>query len=127
MSSTPEDVVIYYNDLIDSDNWVAARFLEHAARKNPAMKIIWIIEPRQVAFGLSMTQQQITACTKLLKTYFPSYPNGFKALLGGLLKQDDLGRLNGVSQDDLDLVSPTMHSPGAARVLTIYSLAETGY
>lgn len=99
-----ENIVIYYDDLTDSDNWATARFLQHAAHKNPTIHVIWIVEPRQVAFGLSMTRAQINACKDLLKSHFPSRGDPFKLLLGGLLQQSDLDRLEGLTEQERDLV-----------------------
>jgi hypothetical protein len=102
-----DDIFIFYDDLIDSDNWATALFILRAALKNPSIRVIWIVEPRQVAFGLSMTGAQIAGCQELLKKYFPAYPNTFKTLLGGLLKQSDLDGLKGLTRVDRDLVSTT--------------------
>jgi hypothetical protein len=82
MSSKPEHVFIFYNDLTDSDNWAAAKVLLEAARKFPALRIIWIIEPRHVAFGLYTTPEQQTKCVKLLEEkLLAEKSKGFKTLL----------------------------------------------
>ncbi|KAG4275185.1 hypothetical protein FPRO04_14431, partial [Fusarium proliferatum] len=42
-----EDLVIYYNDSIDSDNFAAAMALLKATQWKPNVRVIWILEPRQ--------------------------------------------------------------------------------
>ncbi|KAF5684739.1 hypothetical protein FCIRC_3822 [Fusarium circinatum] len=95
-----EDLVIYYNDSIDSDNLAAALALFQAARWKPNVRVIWILEPRQVCFGLSMTMDQITRCKELIKQHFPSVDNPFKTLLNGDIKQQDVDDIKDLTKDD---------------------------
>ncbi|KAH8742489.1 hypothetical protein F5883DRAFT_656663 [Diaporthe sp. PMI_573] len=101
MSSEPEHVFIFYNDLTDSHNWAAAKVLLEAARKFPTLRIIWIIEPRHVAFGLYTTPEQQTKCVKLLEEkLLAEKSKGFKTLLNGLI-EDDLQQFKGTAEMDL--------------------------
>jgi len=50
-------LLIYYNDLSDSDNWAVARFLLDAAARDPSVEVVWIVEPRQVALGYPPVDQ----------------------------------------------------------------------
>ncbi len=80
-----ENLVIFYNDLTDSDNWAAARFLEKAAEATTLpTRVVWIVEPRQVSLGLTMTREQQQACVALLAEHFEQLGMPFKVLLGGL-------------------------------------------
>ncbi|KAI1744680.1 hypothetical protein F4680DRAFT_233395 [Xylaria scruposa] len=99
-----KDIIIYHNDLTDSDNWAAARFVQHAALKNPSIEVIWIVEPRQVSLGLSMTEMQISACRHLLKTYFPSYKDSYQPLRGGFIQRRDLDNIEGLTEHDRHLL-----------------------
>ncbi|KAJ0136969.1 Uncharacterized protein HZ326_20045 [Fusarium oxysporum f. sp. albedinis] len=65
-----DDLVIYYNDSIDSDNLAAAMALFKATCWKPTVRVLWILEPRQVCFGLSMTMDQMQGIDK---TAFPIY------------------------------------------------------
>ncbi|KAG5753508.1 hypothetical protein H9Q70_003851 [Fusarium xylarioides] len=95
-----EDLVIYYNDSIDSDNLAAAMALYKATHWKPNVRVIWILEPRQVCFGLSMTMDQITRCKELIKQHFPSVENPFKTLLNGDIKQQDVDNIKDLTKDD---------------------------
>lgn len=100
-----ENTIVFYDDLTDSDNWAAAIFLQRAALKSSFTNIIWIVEPRQVSLGLSMTGDQINECKDLLKRYFPLCGDPFKALWGGVVRQDDLDkRKESLAPCDYDLV-----------------------
>jgi hypothetical protein len=99
------EIAVYANDFADSDNWAAAEMFQCFTVRNPSVRSIWIAEPRHVSFGSSMTQEQIDGCTKLLKTHFSSY-DSTKTLLRGALQLSDLDKLEGLSEDDLELVSP---------------------
>ncbi|KAF6513020.1 hypothetical protein HZS61_007278 [Fusarium oxysporum f. sp. conglutinans] len=95
-----DDLVIYYNDSIDSDNLAAAMALFKATCWKPTVRMIWILEPRQVCFGLSMTMDQITRCKELIKQHFPSVENPFKTLLNGDIKQQDIDDIKDLTKDD---------------------------
>ncbi|KAG9497036.1 hypothetical protein J7337_011825 [Fusarium musae] len=95
-----EDLVIYYNDSIDSDNLAAAMALYRATHWMPTVHVLWILEPRQVCFGLSMTMDQITRCKELIKLHFPSVENPFKTLLNGGIKQQDIDDIKDLTKDD---------------------------
>ncbi|KAG7424351.1 hypothetical protein Forpi1262_v014518 [Fusarium oxysporum f. sp. raphani] len=94
-----EDLIIYYNDDIDSDNLAAAMALFKATHWKPTVRVLWILEPRQVCFGLSMTMDQITRCKELIKQHFPSVENPFKTLLNGDIKQQDID-IKDLTKDD---------------------------
>lgn len=100
-----EDLVIYYNDSIDSDNLAAAMALFKATQWKPNVRVIWILEPRQVCFGLSMTVDQIARCKELIKQHFPSVENPFKTLLNGDIKQQDIDDIKDLTDDDRKIVS----------------------
>ncbi|RBA12815.1 hypothetical protein FPRO05_14091 [Fusarium proliferatum] len=95
-----EDLVICYNDFIDSDNLAAAMALFKATQWKPNVRVIWILEPRQVCFGLSMTVDQITRCKELIKQHFSSIENPFKTLLNGDIKQQDIDDIKDLTDDD---------------------------
>ncbi|KAI0868313.1 hypothetical protein GGS24DRAFT_482790 [Hypoxylon argillaceum] len=99
-----KDIIIYHNDLTDSDNWATARFLQRATLENPSIDVIWIVEPRPVSLGLSMTKNQIDACRELLELYFPSYEDSYKLLRGGFLQQSDLDKIEGLTKQHRDLL-----------------------
>ncbi|KAL3599815.1 hypothetical protein FPOAC2_04043 [Fusarium poae] len=99
-----ETLFIYYNDFIDSDNLAAAMALWKATHKRPDTRLIWIIEPRQVCFGLSMTAKQVSRCQHLIQEHFPSLGNPFKVLLGGLIEQVDLDNIKGLTKADRHLL-----------------------
>lgn len=90
------NLVVYYNDCIDPDNITAAlALLRDTQRKTAAAapgntRIVWILEPRQVALGLGMSKQQMDECKALIQTHFPGRGTPFKVLLGGLLKEADI-------------------------------------
>lgn len=103
-SGMDKDIIIYHNDLTDSDNWATARFLQRATLENPSIDVIWIVEPRPVSLGLYMTKKQIDACRELLELYFPSYEDSYKLLRGGFLQQSDLDKIEGLTKQHRDLV-----------------------
>ena len=92
-----KEIAIYVNDFADSDNGAAAEMFQCFTARNPAVRSIWIAEPRHISLGSSMTQEQIDGCIKLLKPHFPSHdPN--KTLLRGALQLSDLDQLEGLSR-----------------------------
>ncbi|KAF5707528.1 hypothetical protein FMUND_11044 [Fusarium mundagurra] len=95
-----EDLVIYYNDSIDSDNLAAAMALYRATHWKPTVHVLWILEPRQVCFGLSMTPDQNARCQELMKHHFPSVENPFKTLINGDTKQQDIDDIKDLTKDD---------------------------
>ncbi|GKU16215.1 unnamed protein product, partial [Fusarium langsethiae] len=99
-----ENLVIYYNDFIDSDNLAAAMAVWKATCQKSNTRLIWIIEPRQVCFGLSMTDEQVDVCKGLIQKYFPSLGSPAKVLLGGLIKQTDLDRIENLTEADRALL-----------------------
>jgi hypothetical protein len=100
-----EDLVIYYNDSIDSDNLAAAMALFKATHFKPGARVLWILEPRQVCFGLSMTMDQISRCKELIKQHFPSVENPFKTLLNGDIKKQDIDDIKDLTKADRKIVS----------------------
>ncbi|KAF4961018.1 hypothetical protein FGADI_533 [Fusarium gaditjirri] len=99
-----DDLVIYYNDSIDSDNLAAAMALFNATSWKPTVRVLWILEPRQVCFGLSMTMDQINRCKELIKKHFPSVENPFKTLLNGHIKQQDIDDIKDLTKDDRSIL-----------------------
>ncbi|KAF5664040.1 hypothetical protein FHETE_7249 [Fusarium heterosporum] len=99
-----KNLVIYYNDSIDSDNLAAAMALFKAAFYKPNTRILWILEPRQVCFGLSMTPEQVSQCKNLIQQHFASLGDPFKVLLGGLINQQDLDNVKGLTGPDRKLL-----------------------
>jgi hypothetical protein len=115
-----ENLIIYYNDCIDSDNMAAALALQRAMHGVRGTRVLWILEPRQVALGLAMTGAQIKGCQGKIKEYFPTLPNPFKVLLGGLLSEKDIA---GVPEADRELVSvlfPIVVGGNPARAAPLY-------
>ena len=106
-----ENLVIYYNDSIDSDNLAAAMALWKATYQRPNTRLIWIIEPRQVGFGLSMTAEQVSKCKDLIQQHFESLGNPFKVLLGGLINQTDLDNIKALTEVDRQLVASPFQIP----------------
>lgn len=109
-AQSPSDrLVIFYDDLTDSDNWIAARFVHKWASTN-GWRVIWIVEPRQVSFGLDMTEEQKSKCQKLIQKHFPDKGNrnAFKVLLAGLIDDQDLAKVK-LDEADRELVS--LHQP----------------
>ncbi|KAH7160678.1 hypothetical protein EDB81DRAFT_323034 [Dactylonectria macrodidyma] len=98
------NVFIYYNDSIDSDNAAAALALMRATAGKPDTRVIWILEPRQVSFGLTMSGEQRVQCLKLIERHFPSRGRPFKVLLGGLLNETDLDGIDQLSPQDRELL-----------------------
>lgn len=85
-----ENLVIFYNDLLRSDTIPAALAVVREAQAKPNTRIVWILEPRHVAVGLHMTEEEKTACKALLAEHFPLHGNPAKVLTGGLLLQAEL-------------------------------------
>ncbi|KFA71694.1 hypothetical protein S40288_09980 [Stachybotrys chartarum IBT 40288] len=105
----------------------AALALALALEKQPAMCAIWILEPRQVCFGLAMTKQEIDDCEALIKAYFPNRTSPpFKTLLGGLLTKADMETVTDISDKDRNLfcIVPS-HSAQSIKYSTV-GLAEFG-
>lgn len=100
-------IKICFNDSPDSDNLAAALQWFRIASQEPDTRLIWILEPRQVRFGLSMTDKEISSCRKLIQLHFPELENPFKVLLGGLLEQDRINEIKGLKASDRVLVSYT--------------------
>ncbi|KAF7545969.1 hypothetical protein G7Z17_g8766 [Cylindrodendrum hubeiense] len=98
------NVVIYYNDSIDSDNSAAALALMRATVGKADTRVIWILEPRQVSLGLTMTGEQRVQCLKLIERHFPTRGRPFKVLLGGLLNEADLDGIDGLNAQDRELL-----------------------
>lgn len=105
-SMAREDVVIFYNDSIDSDNTAGALALVLALADRPNTRVLWILEPRQVSLGLSMSKEETARCLELIKSH-PSTARGtaFKILLGGLLDEKDLASFGCLNASDRALVS----------------------
>ncbi|KAF4963091.1 hypothetical protein FSARC_8864 [Fusarium sarcochroum] len=99
-----ENLVIYYNDSIDSDNLASALALWKATYRRPNTRVLWIHEPRQVCFGLSMTAEQKSRCQDLLQKHFTCPDGTFKVLLGGLLKQEALDNIEELEEADRELL-----------------------
>ena len=97
-------LVIFYDDLTDSDNWAAAKFLLQACQKSRSRRIVFIIEPRQISLGLSMTPAQIEGCKKLIAKHFPTLEKPIKVLLAGLLEPHHIDEIHGLTADDRNLV-----------------------
>lgn len=89
LSKAREDVFIFYNDSVDSDNAASALALAKVPL-SPNTKVIWILEPRQVSFGLSMSKDDTERCLQLIESH-PSYKSEkpLRILLGGLLDEKD--------------------------------------
>jgi hypothetical protein len=90
------DLVVYYNDCIDTDNITAALALlrQRTAQRrlggSRRQTLVCILEPRQVALGLGMSKKQQDDCKALIQEHFPDRGPPFKVLLGGLLKDADI-------------------------------------
>uniref|UniRef100_A0A8H7NI10 Uncharacterized protein n=1 Tax=Bionectria ochroleuca TaxID=29856 RepID=A0A8H7NI10_BIOOC len=79
----------------NSDNAAAALTLfKEVAQRRPTERVIWVMEPRQVAWGLSMSKEESDKCKKLLIMYFPDKyktdHDAFKVLLGSRLEEKKL-------------------------------------
>ncbi|KAM0352906.1 hypothetical protein ACHAPU_001789 [Fusarium lateritium] len=110
-----ENLVIYYNDSIDSDNLAAAMALFRATFHRPSTRVLWILEPRQVCFGLSMTAEQVSQCKSLIQQHFTSLGNPFRVLLGGLINQEDLDNIKGLTKSDRELLQMAVMSKFGSR------------
>ncbi|QLI74647.1 uncharacterized protein G6M90_00g112120 [Metarhizium brunneum] len=99
-----QNVVIYYNDSVDSDNLAAAMALMRAMETRPNTRLLWIVEPRQVSFGLSPTKEQQDKCEEVVKKHFPTRGNPWKILFGGLLSESDLNGIEELSTHDRELL-----------------------
>ncbi|KAM5353438.1 hypothetical protein ACJ41O_000088 [Fusarium nematophilum] len=106
-----ERLVIFYNDSIDSDNWAAARALIRATADSPGTRLIWVFEPRQVSFGLTMSAEQQRRCLELIARYFPSRGKPFKVLLGGLLNEGDVAGIDELADDDREILRLAIKPP----------------
>ncbi len=98
------NLILFNNDLIDSDNWAAAWAIAVAARDDPSTEVAWIVESRKVALGLSMTGGQVGKCLQLIKKYFPARGKELKILVGALLSDADVDGLDGIGDEDRSLV-----------------------
>ncbi|KAM0213504.1 hypothetical protein ACHAPA_003810 [Fusarium lateritium] len=110
-----DNLIIYYNDSIDSDNLAAAMALFRATFQRPNTRVLWILEPRQVCFGLSMTAEQVSKCKSLIQQHFASLGNPFRVLLGGLINQTDLDNTNGLTESDRELLQMAVMSKFGSR------------
>ncbi|KAL5583742.1 hypothetical protein FOVSG1_015093 [Fusarium oxysporum f. sp. vasinfectum] len=99
-----ETLVIYYNDNTDSDNLAAAKALFNATYQRPNTRVLWILEPRQVCFGLSMAKADMDRCKVLIAQYFPSQKNPSKSLLNGALKKEDIDVIQDLTLDDREIL-----------------------
>lgn len=99
-------LIIFYNDFIDVDNDLSALLLLRFFARKSSTRILWILEPRMVSLGLSMTADEKKRCKELIEKHFPrpGIPP-LKILLGGLLKRDDLDGIKGLSDCDYELAS----------------------
>jgi hypothetical protein len=52
-----------------------------------------------------MTAEQVSRCQDLIQEHFPSLENPFKVLLGGLIEQADLDKIEDLTEADRHLVS----------------------
>ncbi|KAG4266685.1 hypothetical protein FPRO04_13205 [Fusarium proliferatum] len=73
-----EDLVIHYNDSINSDNLAAASALLKATQG----------------------KRNIARCKELINQHFPSVENPFKTLIGGETKQQDIDDIKDLAEDD---------------------------
>lgn len=115
-----EHVIIYYNDLIDSDNWVTAKFLQDAAQSLPSTRVIWIIEPRRVSLGRPVTAGTLGECTVLMeKSGLTDRPKGLKVAIGGLLTEERIAALavKDLTKDNLVREHPNPLSPAPSAYL----------
>jgi hypothetical protein len=100
-----QTVVIYFNDSVDSDNLAAAMALMRAMETRPNTRLLWIVEPRQVSFGLISTKEQQDQCQELIKQHFTTRGNPRKILFGGLLSESDLNGIEELTTHDRELAS----------------------
>ncbi|KAK2122117.1 hypothetical protein NOF04DRAFT_1316671 [Fusarium oxysporum II5] len=98
------DLVIYYNDSIDSDNLAAASALFNATYQRSNTRVLWILEPRQVRFGLSMAKADMDRCKDLISQYFPSQKDLSKCLLNGSLKKEDIDVIPDLTLGDREIL-----------------------
>lgn len=106
-----ENLVIFYDDLLRSDTIPAALAVVREAQAKPNTRIVWIVEPRHVAVGFHMTDEEIAACKALLAEHFPLHGDPAKVLLGGLLLQDELDLVHEkFSEEEYQLVSNPHHN-----------------
>ncbi|KAF5978997.1 hypothetical protein FCOIX_5565 [Fusarium coicis] len=98
------DLVIYYNDSIDSDNLAAAKALFNATYERPNTCVLWILEPRQVCFGLSMAKADMDRCEDLISQYFPTQKDLLKCLLNGSLEKEDIDLIPDLTSGDREIL-----------------------
>jgi hypothetical protein len=103
-----KNIILFSNDLIDSDNWAAAWAVAVAAMGDASTEVIWIVEPRKVALGLSMTSAQLGKCLELVSKYFPGRGKALKVMVGALLSVSDVEDLEGVTEEERSLVCMTL-------------------
>jgi hypothetical protein len=99
------DLVIYYNDCIDSDNLASALALVDVMKTRPATQVLWILEPRQVCLGLGMTNDESDECKRLIGTHFNKPVSPTKVLVGGLLSESEIEAVTDISDQERILVS----------------------
>ncbi|KFA71018.1 hypothetical protein S40288_10414 [Stachybotrys chartarum IBT 40288] len=94
------DVVIFYNDCIDSDNLASALALADAMKTRRATQVVWILEPRQVHLGLGMTNEEIEECKRLIGTHFETVETPTKVLVGGMLTETQVNAVTDISDQE---------------------------
>ena len=96
---------IYYNDSTDPDNTAATVLWATMLKRNPSLVGMFILEPRHVSLGLSMTPDEVHQCQKLLekyKHYWPMLPSKASvALLRGSLSWKDLEKVDNIEEREI--------------------------
>ncbi|RKK70335.1 hypothetical protein BFJ71_g17680, partial [Fusarium oxysporum] len=99
-------LVIARNDAPDADNIAAFMLLLQWAKNAPDVELVVIFEPRPVDFSLAILkpddQKQLD---RLLKRHFPELGNPLKIRLNGLLTEQAISQVKGLSKEDRDLLS----------------------
>ncbi|KFA66938.1 hypothetical protein S40285_05740 [Stachybotrys chlorohalonatus IBT 40285] len=104
------DLVIYYNDCIDSDNLASALALVDVMKTRPATQVLWILEPRQVCLGLGMTNDESDECKRLIGTHFNKPVSPTKVLVGGLLSESEIEAVTDISDQERILLRKALKS-----------------
>jgi hypothetical protein len=104
------NVVIFYNDCIDSDNLASALALVDVMKTRPATQVLWILEPRQVRLGLGMTNDEIAGCKRLIGKHFNKPVTPTKVLVGGMLSESEIDAVTDISDQERLLVPFPMPS-----------------
>lgn len=100
-----KEIALYINDTPDSDNLGAVKAFIRVTGQHPTvLPFPPIHEPRHVSIRSFMAQEQVDGFVKLCKIHFPSH-DPFNTLLSGALQLSDLDQLEGLGEDDLELVS----------------------